>query len=168
MEVDGGMTRCIGCGGLVPEMDGPTHRYLESSPGCWHLFGRVLALEYSDRAFGRLHRLTVDSYAVQHPGRHSPQTVQSVWLHLISLHLVVERGLEGGYATRVMATASRKKERFSWLTPPASLGDVTVVDVVDTATVAEHETRVRAWAGCAWSAWAEHHVTVRGGAPAQE
>src|SRR5678816_4348633 len=59
-------TRCIGCGGLVPQMDGPTHRYMDSSPGCWHVYGEVLAREYGDQAFRVAHRLTVDSYAVQH------------------------------------------------------------------------------------------------------
>lgn len=158
--------RCIGCGGLVPRMDGPTHRYLESSPGCWQVYGEVLAREYSDPAFGALHRLTVDSYAVQHPGRPSAQAIQSVCLHLISLCLVLERGLAVGYATRVMGAAAGAKERFFWLDPPTSLGAVTVSDVAAVATPPEHEERVRAWAEAAWSAWAAHHSTVRGWAPA--
>ena len=116
---------CIGCGGIMPQMDGPTHRYLESSPGCWHVYGQVLAREYSDRAFGALHRLTVDGYYdPQHPGRLSPQTIQSVCVHLISLYLVLELGLSAAYATRVMAVATKTKGRFHWLTPPPSLGVV--------------------------------------------
>ena len=158
--------RCVGCGGLVPEMNGPTHRYLESSPGCWNLYGLVLAREYSDPAFAALHRLTVDSYAVQHPGRPSAQTTQSVCLHLISLHLVLERGLSGEYATRVMGEAARKKARFSWLEPPSTLGVVTVRDLAGLDTPPQHEAGVRAWAESAWSAWAEHHETVRRWVPA--
>jgi hypothetical protein len=157
--------RCIGRGGLVPQMDGPTHRYMESSPGCWHVYGEVLSREYSDAAFGALHRLTVDSYAVQHPGHPSAQTIQSVCLHLISLYLVLERRLVVAYATRVMGTATKAKERFRWLTPPTSLGAVTVSDVAGVATPPQHKERVRAWADAAWSAWAEHHATVRGWAP---
>jgi hypothetical protein len=157
---------CIGCGGLVPRMDGPTHRYLESSPGCWHLYGQVLSREYSDPGFAPLHRLTVDSYAVQHPGHPSARTIQSVWVHLISLCLVVERGLTPAYATRVMQAATRTKERFVWLTPPTSLGVVTVSDVAGAATPRDHKERVRLWAESAWSAWAEHHATVRGRIPA--
>jgi hypothetical protein len=152
---------CIGCGGLVPDTDGPTHRYLEASPGCWELYGEVLSREYSDAAFGALHRLTVDSYAVQHPGRPSPQTIQSVCLHLISLHLVVERRLAPAYATRVLAEAARTKDRFSWLVPPPARGAVTVLDVAETSGPMEHLEKVRAWADAAWSAWAEHHGTVR-------
>jgi hypothetical protein len=146
----------------VPEMDGPTHRYLESSPGCWHVYGQVLAREYSDPAFGTLHRLTVDSYAVQHPGRPSAQAIRSVCIHLVSLHLVLERGLAAAYATRVMAAAARAKERFFWLTPPAAMGVFTVADVAAAATPAEHEEKVRTWAEAAWAAWARHHATVRG------
>ena len=159
-------TVCIGCGGLVPKVEGPTHPYMESSPGCWHVYGEVLSREYSDPAFRAVHRLTVDSYAVQHPGRPSPQALQSVCLHLMSLYLVLERGLAVAYATRVMGAATRAKERFFWLTPPASLGVVTVSDVVGVATPLQHEERVRAWAQAAWTAWAEHHATVRGWAPA--
>jgi len=166
MPVGGLSTRCIGCGGLVPQMDGPTHRYMESSPGCWHVYGELLAREYSDQAFRVAHRLTVDSYAVQHPGRPTPQAIQSVCLHLISLCLVVERGLTAAYATRVMGEATRAKERFFWLTPPVSLGAVTVSDVASPATASQHEERVRAWAEAAWSAWAQHHATVRGWLPA--
>ena len=166
MPVGGLSTRCIGCGGLVPQMDGPTHRYMESSPGCWHVYGELLAREYSDQAFRVAHRLTVDSYAVQHPGRPTPQAIQSVCLHLISLCLVVERGLTAAYATRVMGEATRAKERFFWLTPPVSLGAVTVSDVASPATASQHEERVRAWAEAAWSAWEQHHATVRGWLPA--
>jgi uncharacterized protein DUF5946 len=162
------LIECIGCGALVPQVDGPTHRYLESSPGCWHLYGEVLSREYSDPSFRALQRLTVDSYAVQHPGRPSAQTIQSVCLHLVSLHLVLERGLAVAYATRVMGVLTGAKQRFVWLSPPASLGAVTVADVAGAATPFQHEHRVRAWAEAAWSAWAEHHATVRGWAPAQE
>jgi Family of unknown function (DUF5946) len=166
MEAGTQLIRCVGCGGAVPQMDGPTHRYMESSPGCWHVYGKVLSREYSDPVFGVLHRLAVDSYAVQHPGRPGPQAIQSVCVHLISLCLVLERGLAVGYATRVMGEATRTKERFLWLTPPKSLGAVTVSDVADVATPLEHEKRVRAWAEAAWSAWADHHATVRAWVPA--
>jgi hypothetical protein len=161
MEASALTIRCIWCGGLVPNMNGPTHRYLESSPGCWHLYGQVLSREYGDPAFRATHRLTVDSYAVQHPGRPSPQAIQSVCVHLISLCLVLERNLAPAYATRVMDEATRAKDRFVWLTPPASLGDVTVSDVAVVSAPVEHERRVRAWADAAWSAWAAHHTTVR-------
>lgn len=153
---------CVGCGGPVPEEKGPTHPYMESSPGCWRIYGEVLSREYGDLAYAGLHQLTVDSYAVQHPGRPSPQTIQSVCLHLVSLHLVLERQVTVGYAKRIMGAGSKVKDRFHWLAPPTSLGSVTVADVARVAAPHEHEEAVRAWAASAWSAWAKHHAAVRG------
>jgi hypothetical protein len=148
-------------------MDGPTHRYLESSPGCWHVYGAVLARGYSDPPSGTVQQLAVDSYAVQHPGRPSAQAIQSVCVHLISLCVVLERGLSVAYARRLMGAATRTKERFSWLAPPIAFGPLTVVDVA-TAAPAQHTEKVRAWAEAAWSAWADHHATVRAWVPALE
>jgi hypothetical protein len=61
------------------------------SPGCWAAYGRVLEREYSDPVlFGAAHRLTVDAYALQHPGDpRERRAVQSFWLHGASLWLVL-------------------------------------------------------------------------------
>ena len=158
---------CRGCGGLFEEIQGPTHRYLEASPGCWAAYGEVLVREYSDPAYYRIHRLTVDAYAVQHPGQLSPQSIQSVAVHLISLCLVLEHGVDVQRATRAMQTAVKTKGRFVWLTPPASLGAVTVADVRAATNVEEHQNRVRAWCASAWEAWSPHHATVRAWLPAE-
>ena len=37
------------------------------------------------------HQLTVDAYAIQHPGKPSAQSIQSVCVHLISLYASLER-----------------------------------------------------------------------------
>jgi len=134
---------------------------MESSPGCWAVFGEVLAVEYSDPSYACAHRLSVDTYAVQHPGRPSPQSVQSVALHLISLCLILEQGLDFGDATDAIRAAADAKGRFTWLTPPPLRGALTIADVVGATTGQEHQRRVRAWAASAWSAWAAHHSVVR-------
>ncbi len=51
--------RCIRCGALVPDVEGPTHRYIAASPGCWAVFGEVVAREFSDYRYGRVHLLKV-------------------------------------------------------------------------------------------------------------
>lgn len=154
---------CLGCGALVPDEAGPTHRYMDASPGCWRLYGELLAREYEDYArFAPVHRLTVDAYAAQHPGTPSPQAIGSVGVHLVRLHLQLERGLPHEEANDAMLEiSSRAKERFVWLDPPASPGDVTVLDVLDAGGVEEHMERVRDWAAAVWEAWAPHHETVR-------
>jgi len=151
---------CIGCGGLFPDIEGPTHRYMESSAGCWAAYGEVLAREYSSPVYFEIHRLTVDTYAAQHPGQPSPQSIKSVGFHLIRLCLLLERGLKMERANEAMLTITKTKEHFTWLTPPSSLGSITVADVCKTATAEQHKQLVRLWAASVWAAWSPHHPVI--------
>lgn len=146
---------------MVPNVEVPGHRYIGSSPGCWALFGEVLAREYSDFRYARAHRLTVDAYAVQHPGTPSPHAIASVGLHLVRLHWVLERGWDSERATKAMQRAAERKKELVWLEPPAFLGSITVRSVHETSEPEEHVRRVRAWAENVWQAWSAHHATVR-------
>jgi Family of unknown function (DUF5946) len=154
--------RCPGCDALVPEVDGPAHPYLGTSPGCWALYGEVLAKEYGDyTGYASIHRLTVDSYAAQHPGVPSSRSIQSVAVHLIRLHLLLERDLPPERANAAILWAVSGSQEFVWLTPPASPGGVTVLDVRRAGNPDEHVERVREWAKSVWEAWSAHHDTVR-------
>lgn len=154
------LEECPGCGVRLPALDGPVHRYIESSPSCWAAYGEVLAREYGDPAYMANHRLTVDAYAVQHPGRPSPQSIQSVAAHLISLHAVLELGSSHSQATRLIGRCVERL-RFEWLEPPAERGGVVVTHVLATDSTETHAEAVRAWAEATWSAWAVHHAQVR-------
>lgn len=147
----------------MPEVDGPTHRYIGASAGCWALYGEVLAKEYEGYAlYAPVHRLTVDAYAAQHPGVPSRLAVQSVAVHLIRLHFQLERGLPHEKANAVMLRVSaHAKDSFTWLKPPTSLGAATVLDVLGARDPTEHVERVREWAKSVWGAWQLHHDTVR-------
>lgn len=152
---------CPGCGLLLPQHDGPTHRYLGASAACWDLFGQVLAREFGDPAYWPPHALTVDTYAAQHPGVRGPQTTHSATFHLMGLCMVVERGLDvSGAASLRQRAVDAHKER-GWLEPPASLGSVTVRNVLAATTPEEHADMVRTWAASVWEAWAAHHEIVR-------
>ncbi len=151
---------CPGCGALFPDVDGPVHRYIESSAGCWAAYGEVLAREYTDPRYADIHRLTVDAYAVQHPGRPSPQSIQSVAVHLISLCLILEYGVDMHRATEAIGTAIQAKGKYRWLPPPVGTYARTVADVQKARTVQEHHDLVHAWAKCVWSFWSEHHPTI--------
>ncbi len=152
---------CTGCGAPVRVTDGPTHPYIGASPGCWAIYGEVLAREYGEYAYPPVHRLTVDAYAAQHPGVPSRRSIQSVAVHLIGLHLTLERGYEPERATAAIRDVLARAQDFVWLEPPASRGAVTVVDVVEARDLAEHTERVEAWAGSIWEAWKPHHDTIR-------
>ena len=156
---------CVGCGALFPDIEGATHRYMESSAGCWASYGEVLAREYSSAAYFEIHRLTVDTYAVQHPGKPSPQSIKSVGYHLVRLCLLLERGLKMEQANEAMLTITKTKEHFTWLAPPSSLGSITVVDVHAASTVEEHKQLVRLWAASVWAAWSPHHPIIYGWLP---
>lgn len=158
------MINCIGCGGSFADIEGPTHRYMESSPGCWAAYGEVLAREYSDQVYFQVHRLTVDAYAVQHPGRPSPQSIQSVAVHLIHLYLILETGFGKQRANDAIKAAADSRT-YTWLTPPPSLGSITVADVHKAKNVEEHTQLVRAWAKSAWAAWSPHHAAIRAWRP---
>jgi hypothetical protein len=163
------LTACPGCGALVSSADGPTHAYYGAAPGCWALYGEVLAREYGDFRYARLHRLTVDAYAAQHPGRPERRTIQSVAVHLIGLHLSLEAAAgewAGHDLSPVLQAAADRSAGYHWLEPPPSLGDVTVSDVHAAADPVEHLRTVRRWAEHTWAAWAPHHAQVRAWAAA--
>lgn len=158
--------RCCGCGELFPEPPpsdtaAPTHPYILSSPGCWQAYGELLAREYQDPRYMRVHRLTVDTYAVQHPGVDTPQARNSVGIHLSRLLLLFERAWPIERANAAMLTITAKKHAYPWLTPPPSLGLLTVRHPLAATTPEEHAQRVEEWARSVWTAWAEHHATVR-------
>ncbi|MBO6576782.1 MAG: hypothetical protein JJ896_14230 [Rhodothermales bacterium] len=134
---------------------------MTSSPGCWACFGEILAREYSDLDYHEVHRLTVDTYAVQHPGTPSPQSIRSVALHGIRLCAILERDLALRDANEVMKQKAAVRSEFTWLTPPDSLGAITVLDVVKAANADEHSALVWSWARSVWDAWSPHHDTFR-------
>lgn len=137
------------------------HPYMVSSAACWTRFGEVLALEFSDPAWFGAHQVTVDAYAVQHPGQPERRSIQSVALHLMTLGMVCERELDPSDAPRLHKQMVHRPE-FSWLEPPSMEGRLTVADVLGARNVREHEVRVRAWGLDVWKAWAPHHATVWG------
>jgi hypothetical protein len=153
--------KCLGCGGLVPDTKGDSHRYMLSAPGCWQLFGEILARDYGDYHYPAVHLLAVDAYAVQHPGKPVRQAIQSVAVHLISLYYILEKGFDSVEATRAMRRALQYKTSFTWLEPPVSMGKFTIVDVAQTTNLKDYETIVRQWGESAWLAWTRHHGQIR-------
>ena len=154
------MNACPQCGVDLPDYDGPTHPYFGASPACWAAYGVILEREYSNPEFFKNHRMTVDAYALQHPGDKSPQAIQSVNIHLISSTLIFEhqaadRALN---AMRKISTASKKDSHlFKWLEPPKNLGAITVTDVLPHTQVDDHLRTIEDWAKTTWQAWSIHH-----------
>ena len=151
---------CPGCGGLFAPGDGPVHRHMISSPGCWEAFGQVLAAEYSDLALVPVHRLSVDCYAVQHPGDGSRQAIQSVGLHLARLLLQLVHGLPGEDANEAMLVLARRKSSLPELPRPARFA-ITVADVAPLAGTPGHADAVERWASRTLDDWSRAHDQIR-------
>jgi hypothetical protein len=152
---------CPGCGAITPAANLSGQRYIGASSGCWAIYGNVLAREYGEWRYPAIHRLTVDTYSVQHPGTPSRQSIQSVASHLIGMHAVLKLGRSPAQATQAIRSAVEHGERFIWLEPPPTPGDMTIVDVSKAATLADHERLVQRWARQVWESWQFHHSTIR-------
>ena len=153
-------SRCSGCGLDLPIEDGPVHRYMKSTAACWAKYGELLAREYENPEYMAVHRLTVDTYAAQHPGAPSPQSIQSVAVHLISMYAVLELSMDQRSATALIQVCA-DNGRFEWLMPPDRPYHLNVLHPLKAKSAAEHAAAVREWAQCTWEAWAAHHRQVR-------
>ena len=155
------LSPCFSCGALVPNMEGPSHRYMLSSAGCWAVYGTLLARDYGEYNYPAVHRLSVDTYAVQHPGKPMPQAIQSVAVHLIGLYYSLEKGLPPAQVTKAIGRATEFSDGFVWLDPPASMGKITVVDAANADGLEEYQRVAKEWAQSAWEAWSAHHDQIR-------
>ncbi len=153
------MTRCPGCGLEMPRGKGICEIYFHVSPECWSVFTEVLEKEYTNPAlFGEVHRLTVDTYAVQHAG--GPHPDKSVDVHLVGLHLVLERGFPPAQVHRYMQGLVGAISTWPHFPPPENRGPLTILDVAAADSPRDHVSVVRRWAGQVWKAWSPHHEAV--------
>jgi hypothetical protein len=129
--------------------------------GCQKLFDEVLAREFGDFRYARLHRLTVDAYSLQHPAEYM-RSGKSYAAHLTgmcaamelddarSANETVQRWLNGPTAIE------RPSE------PPASQrGALTIAHLHAAADADQHLARVREWARSTWDAWRDYHAIAR-------
>jgi Family of unknown function (DUF5946) len=146
--------KCFACGGSFEPVEGPTHQYMLSSSGCWKAYGEVLAREYENpMLFAAVHRLTVDAYALQHPGDPSDRRArQSVWVHYTALYVALQKTEDHSRIASVMQKLTA--DTFPALPPAPTRFAVTLEDVLAQG-VSNHVSAIRTWADCALNAWAE-------------
>ena len=159
--MDARLIVCVGCGALVPDVDGPTHPYIGASPGCWAIHGELSARAYADRRYASAHQLMVDAYAVQHPGKQERRAIQSVAVHLISLCAQLERGVSSEAARRLLVDALRHRGSYVWLEPPSPPAELTILHLRDAPGLDGFLGRAHAWAASVWNSWSPHHPAVR-------
>lgn len=105
------------------------------------------------RCFGAVHRLTVDAYALQHPGdTNDRRAIQSVWVHYAALQLAFEHKRPLADIPPVM-----QKLAGGSFTPLPTIPErfaVTHADVI-ARPIDNHSALVRDWAHCAYDAWSD-------------
>jgi CTP:molybdopterin cytidylyltransferase MocA len=152
---------CPGCGErILADAGAPTHEYIGASPGCWASFTELIAREFSDPAYGAVHRHTVDVYAAQHPGTDGRRQRQSVAVHLVAICHWLEHGLIAEQLNPTTQALAREKREWPWLEPPNAYA-MTVLDVLMATSGEQHRRLVREWSASVWQAWSAHHDTVR-------
>jgi hypothetical protein len=156
-----GEVRCFGCGAVVPDVAGPVHPYMLSAPGCWALYGSLLAWRSSLAGAPGIgtSQYLIDTYAVQHATNPDRRNRQSVAVHLMSLCAALEHGIPGIRLHHLIGEWTHRE--YPLLTPrPASFA--ASLASVATAPPEDRSKAVLAWAGSTWVDWSAHHERVRG------
>ena len=131
---------------------------IESKQKCKELFEAVLVKEYSDIQYGHVHRLTVDSYALQHPPY--TESIKSFAAHLTGMCCTMEYGND-----RELLKLLRK-----WLDgkvqlekPPllTDVGSLTIAHVAAAKDGKEHAKLVEEWAKDVWNSYAVYHTLAK-------
>jgi hypothetical protein len=153
---------CFSCGAMVPNIEGPIHKYMLSTPGCWKLYGEILAKEYTQLNYDPdSHRITVDAYAVTHPGvKDERRAVQSVNIHLIRMHYQFEKNCKGEKLLQIIKNAAENTElhqSFTWLEPPSFINAPNITSVLFANNIKEHKERVYTWGTSIWTLWKNIH-----------
>ena len=152
--------KCIACGLETERINGPVHKYLISSPGCWAKFGEILVREYENYEYMSVHALTVDTYTLQHPGTENPQTINSANVHLASLYSYFELGKPISELSKVKQDLEKYKDQFVWLEPPGDVSEITVASILKSESPSEHRESVVNWATYIYEKWETHHSRI--------
>jgi hypothetical protein len=143
---------CEDCGTVVAE----------GRAGCLKLFEEILAREFSDYRYGRIHRLTVDAYSLQHPDKYM-RSGKSFAAHLTGMYASLEGedalSLSTNQVVQKWLSTNPQVEKPARI--PGHRGELTITYIYSATDADEHAKRVREWARDVWAAWAEHHDLAR-------
>jgi len=155
------VTVCPECFAPIEPIDDATHPYLPAPAGCWSKFNAVLAKEFSDAAYFKAHRLTVDAYCAQHASGTDRRQIQSVAIHLVALYLSFEKHCSDEQITGTMdALIKHYKNRFPVLNRPSFEGTLNVTSLLGATCAEEHHALRLNWARSVWNTWQAEHQTI--------
>lgn len=157
-----GLVGCPGCGllheagGLDPPQD------LLATAECADQYADVVSSFYSDPGLVPLRQYVVDTYACQHPLGTTRRGVQTTALCLMTLDLVLERGLDAALGSTLHQEMMRKRPDFFVTLAAPDLRTALTYRHLSGAPIRQAQGgRAREWAQSVWDAWTEHHAQVR-------
>jgi hypothetical protein len=153
------MVTCPGCGLAQPTTGlDPDTRY-NASGECRALMHELsgYTLTHGDPRF--IHQHLVDAYGAQHV-RQSRSTVGAAFT-LTGLYLAVERGFTGRQVQQMHMRMARHSRTWPAFIPPATMGPVTVADVLAASPGEERDGALMRWCTTVWAAWAPDQQRVR-------
>ena len=119
----------------------------------------LLERERADLRYMRVHPLSVDAYAVQHPGEQSDASASRVGMHLVSLYAQLMLDASHRDLKQIRRQAAETIE-FRWLPPPEMSVQLGVRHALKADSPEAHRERVQAWALSVWRAWHPHSEQV--------
>jgi hypothetical protein len=158
MSEDSAESRCPGCGLTMTAGHAlPYLGYFNASDECWSLFTEVIGREFSNAVlFGQVHHLTVEAYAVQHPGgRHRDKSID---IHLAGLYLMMERDIPPSAVAPYMQKLAERVRDWPHLDAPGP--DAWTQTIFDVAMADDHAAAVREWSAGVWQAWSAQRERV--------
>lgn len=132
----------------------------QGKAGCLKLFEEIIAREFSDYRYGKIHRLTVDAYSLQHPGEYM-RSGKSFAAHLTGMCAALEHENTLALNQTVQKWLSTNPRVAKPVQLPERRGSLTIAYIHSASGADEHVERVREWAREVWGAWSEHHDLAR-------
>jgi hypothetical protein len=133
---------CSGCGIVIAG----------GTEGCKALFEDQIGLHFTDVTYFAIHRLFVDTYALQHDAYVS--SFKSFAAHLAHLCWSLEHGGSRAVPSEPIRAWVERNPALDKPTLPARRGVVTIADVAVAANATAHRMAVDLWAKSVWDAYA--------------
>lgn len=146
------MDACSGCGLVIDR----------GTAGCRARFDALLARDFGNALYFRMHRKMVDTYALQHPDEFCA-SAKSLAAHLAGLSWFIDNP--------AASAAIGPDVLHKWLSGrtdlvkpelPAYRGVMTIGDVDMESDPVEYAKAIDRWARAVWDAYAPLHETARG------
>lgn len=157
------MKQCPGCLSRFEKVtEAPvSHPYIGAIAECWDMFSLILAKEYNDPTYFKVHRTTVDAYCVQHIGNQDDRRArQSVNIHLIGLYLKFGQLEEEKEILKFLSKATNIKRNWPAVVQRQRPQWLTVQDIVAADSPSSHANLVLKWGQTVWEAYEGCHDDI--------